>query len=74
MNITLNTFGLSLDIIGVILLFKYANPFRGKSSFWTKDEMVKEDELKEKYLIHWQKIGLTLIGIGFVLQIISNYI
>ncbi len=71
---TINTIGLGFDLIGVVMLFIYANPFRGKSSYWTSDEMARKDELKENYLILRQQIGLGLIGIGFILQIISNYI
>ncbi len=83
---SINTIGLVLDIIGVVLLFIKANPYSSGFFRFAPDEMFftdgvfvegkaeREDDHKKSCLINWQRIGITLIIIGFVLQIISNYI
>ncbi len=73
----LNTLGLILDIIGVVLLFKYGLPDdispSGSVSLDTED--VNEDDIK-LYKIYKRKsrIALGFLITGFILQAVSNYI
>ena len=68
----LSSIGLILDIGGVVILFIFANPFRGKSAYWTSDEMVQKDKEEENKLRKWQKFGLFLLGLGFLLQFLNS--
>jgi len=76
-SIDLNTLGLIFDIIGVLLLFKFgltANPSKeGAMNFVFEG-------VDEKIARKWRKynffsiLGIILVIVGFILQIISNYI
>ena len=71
-----NSAGLLLDIIGVILLFCYGLPpdvdREGKQILtWGKDE---EEACKGKRYDRISWVALVLLVIGFTLQIISNWI
>ncbi len=74
MRIWINSFGLILDIIGVIILFCYGFPYSGKSSFWTSPEMIKTDETIKERLRKFQRIAIFIIVFGFVLQLVSNFL
>ena len=72
----INSFGLFLDIVGVVLLFKFGLPADvskdgNVSLAWGKDE----DEAKkwERYkCLSW--IALCCLVFGFSLQIVSNFL
>lgn len=71
-----STIGLFLDIFGVILLFEYGLPSKieTETGRGISDTQEVEDE-REKKNIHIKKMsytGLSLIGIGFILQIIGS--
>lgn len=77
MSIAINSIGLILDIIGVVILFKYGLP-----SEVSKDGQVfiaasphnEEERRKYRKFQLWSKFGLGLLVVGFGLQIISNYL
>ena len=75
-NNTINTIGLIIDIIGIILLFKFGLPSEVSK---TGDVLLLLEETNEsekrKWIRYntWSKIGLGLIIIGFLFQIWSNY-
>ncbi len=73
-----NSFGLTLDIIGVWLLFYYRakvddikNPV-GNEMFGISGSFVASESGKKRDRL--SKWSLSLIIVGFVLQIASNYI
>ncbi len=64
-----NTIGLFSDIIGFLFLWKYGlsrDPEVGDS--WGKDPII-ENKYKTR-----SSIGVVLVILGFVLQILSNFI
>lgn len=73
----INSFGLILDIIGAILIFKYGIPekiSRKGEIFFTGNEEDEDEKLVAKKYDYYSRIGLILIIIGFSLQLLSNFI
>ena len=78
----INSVGLFLDIIGVILLFIFGLPSRFVSdgpptntlSFgWDPDSVKQWEKQWNRYkLVSW--FALVLLVLGFVLQIVSNHL
>lgn len=72
----LNIIGLSLDIIGVIILFFFGLPPRinkgGTINLILEQTDTKEDK-KWKIYNFISNLGLILIIIGFSIQLYSNY-
>lgn len=66
---TVNSIGLLFDIIGVLLIYFYGLPNRAAEKLRWESDLEKEKKLKHRSI--W---GLIFIGIGFVLQLISNYL
>ncbi len=73
----LNSLGLIIDIIGVILIFCYGiSPMLDvNGSVYFVSEQVDEDEKKKamKYK-SLSRLGLMMVIVGFILQLISNFI
>ena len=71
----LQSLGLLLDIVGVVLLFKYGlpefSPSGGVDSL-AIGPSAPEEICKEKKYRKMGKMGLVLIVSGFVLQLIPN--
>ena len=65
---TINSIGLVFDIIGVVLVYLYGLP-NTSSKYEFESDLDKEKSLKRL-----STAGLILIGIGFFLQLISNYL
>jgi len=66
-----NSVGLGFDILGVILVWKYALPNRvQKEDVWKTDPYEK----KEKNFNILDNIGIVLILLGFLYQLISNWL
>jgi hypothetical protein len=76
-NSTLNTIGLTLDILGVLLLFKFGLPSEVRKD--GGNVMLFQDTDKgqvckwHKYNF-WSRVGLSAILLGFIFQIVSNYV
>ena len=76
----MNSIGLAFDIIGVILLFFFglapdvSKPVQGTKIIWPGPPVGKDEE--RRYKRHWwfSHAGLGLLVIGFILQIISNWL
>ena len=77
----INSVGLFLDIIGVILLFIFGLPSRFLSDGppintlslgWDPDS-VKQWEKQWKRYKFWSGLALGLLILGFVLQMVSNH-
>lgn len=77
LSTTINSTGLVLDIMAGLILFRYGLPAnidpegRGRLLLEQIDE--KEKKLAQTYKTV-SKFGITLLVIGFFLQLISNYI
>jgi len=73
----LNVFGLSLDILGVLILFKYGLPADvikdGIEPMHFGSTNPKEAEKYIKYKKR-SRFALLLILLGFILQILANVI
>ncbi len=76
MSDIVNSVGLALDIVGVVLLFKFGLPpevNRGGSIIlsWDKDP---DEAKKAKTYERTSYVALACLVMGFTLQIVSNYI
>ena len=72
----LNIIGLSLDIIGVIILFFFGLPPRIKKGGTINlilEQTDNNEDKKWKIYDFISKLGLLLIIIGFSIQLYSNY-
>lgn len=71
----INYIGLTFDIIGIIVLFKYGLPQeinKHGHGYLIVEQEDEEEKIKwEKYYFR-SKLGLTSLIIGFILQIIST--
>lgn len=76
-SINLNSLGLSFDIIAGLLLWKYGLPeaINKKGMSFLALESTDKDEIKKakKYDV-LSRIGVILLILGFILQLISNYL
>ncbi|PIR39154.1 MAG: hypothetical protein COV35_01145 [Alphaproteobacteria bacterium CG11_big_fil_rev_8_21_14_0_20_39_49] len=73
----LNSIGLGLDIIGVVLIFFFGIPQKMDRSgdiFIVLGEKSPNEIKKIKKYDFWANTGLILIVSGFVIQIISNFL
>jgi hypothetical protein len=73
----LNSFGLVLDIAGAYLLFRFGLPAsidrEGHVHLIDASVNVEEKEKARRY-DQWGQVGLGSLIIGFILQIISNFV
>ena len=74
----INSFGLALDIIGVILLFIFGLPSRVREgppvlSFGEDPDSTKQREKQWNWYKFVSWFALVLLVLGFVLQIVSNH-
>ena len=74
---TLNSFGLFLDIVGAILIFKYGLPEpisrEGHISLITEQEDEQEKK-KAKTYDQRARMGLIFLILGFGFQLVSNFL
>jgi hypothetical protein len=73
----INSIGLLFDIAGVLVLFKYGLPSEvsKEGSIGIAFQGTDLDEVKKwKKYDCWSKFGLSIILIGFLLQLSSNWI
>jgi hypothetical protein len=72
-----NSIGLVLDICGAILLWKYGLPesiSREGHQYIVLGQKDEAEAAKAKTYDRWSKLGLSLLILGFVLQLVSNFI
>ena len=75
LQISINSLGLLLDIIGAILIWKYGLP-KSLSREGEEAALIMSDEssrAKAKKYNWFDHIGLALLVFGFVFQLISNF-
>lgn len=73
----LNSVGLGLDIIGVLLIFNFgvaALLDTGGHSVIVTSEVTPEDKAEDNRTRFWSRVGLGCLVFGFLLQIASNFI
>ena len=74
-SIIINIVGLSLDIVGVILLFFYEPPKPEVGVLLLESAPSKKDRDKlSKVKRTFSKLALILLVLGFCLQILSNFV
>ena len=78
---SINSVGLFLDILGVILLVSFALPSRVSEeppseliSLGSDPDSTKQWEKQRKRYKFWSGLALVLLVLGFVLQIVSNHL
>lgn len=77
MGKSINSLGLILDIIGVVILFKFGLPSEVSKE---GEQLIAADKPKESQLNKyrkyefWSRFGLALLIVGFLCQLVSNYI
>ena len=76
----INSVGLFLDIVGVILLFFFARPSRVSEeppseliSFGSDPDSTKQWEKQRKRYKFWSGFALVLLILGFAIQMVSNH-
>jgi hypothetical protein len=75
LNSLLNIIGLSFDIIGVIMLFKYGLPTdlnKSGATYKALEQIDKDAIIKYQKYDRYSKLALVIIIIGFLFQIMSN--
>lgn len=73
----LNSIGLFLDIIGVIILWRFGLPEtinRKGYSYMVREEIDEEQIKRVKKYDKYSFVGLCILITGFVFQIVSNFI
>jgi len=76
MEISINSAGLVLDIVGALLLWKYGLPEainRDGAVHLVLEQTSTEEIAKARYYDGIAKIALTLLILGFALQLLSNF-
>ena len=70
----INSLGLLLDIVGIVLIWKYGLPVNDPGRMmWGLSADPREMSEREKY-VRLGNIGLIFIIGGFILQIFSNFV
>jgi hypothetical protein len=72
-----NSIGLAFDIAGVVLVFRYGLPesiSREGESYLLVGTKDPAEMAKAARYDRWAKIGLSLLLLGFALQLASNFI
>ena len=79
---TMNSVGLALDIVGVVLLYKFGLPSKAEHpdepvhfvlAGPSPDERLPREKKWNRYSF-WSHCGLILLIVGFVLQLVSNHV
>ena len=74
----ISSIGLSIDIIGVLILFKYGLPSGiSEGEYFVDGEPESEKEVREKrnkFIKRMAYCGLSCLLIGFILQLIGTNI
>ena len=73
----INSTGLLLDIVGAILLLKFGIPNKvdpDGTTYRITSEIDNDEVEKAKLYQRWSNIAILLIVLGFLLQLISNFI
>jgi len=72
-----NSVGLVLDIIGVLLLFKFGLPESVDRTPVLRAAPHQHPESERRKVVvydRWSRVGVTALVVGFIFQAVSNYI
>ena len=70
-----NSFGLLWDIVGASLIYKFGFPVKFDGHMYVDVEEKGEKGIKTpKKYVYLPKLGLLCLIIGFILQLLSNYL
>jgi hypothetical protein len=72
-----NSIGLVMDVVGVLLLFKFGLPEdvrRKGQSYLLLEETDQNEIAKAECYDFWARIALGLVVLGFVAQLVSNFL
>lgn len=72
-----NSLGLSLDIFGALLIWRFGLPMeisRTGATHLITDECDEAEIQAAKRFDRWSSVGFALLVAGFLLQILSNWI
>ncbi len=73
----LNSIGLILDIVGVVMIWRYGlgEPLsREGKTYLITGQIDESEKAKAKWFDRLSKTGLALILGGFLLQLVSNFV
>jgi hypothetical protein len=72
----INNIGLGFDIIGVLILFKYGLPSRINTppKLLLEGGLTEKENEENKKIWRWAYSGLISLILGFIFQLISNFI
>jgi len=72
----INSLGLGLDIAGVVLIFFFGLPSRiiKQGVLLLEGDITEKDKMKNKVIKRWAKTGMACLLLGFILQVISNFL
>ena len=73
----INSIGLILDIVGVVLLFCYGLPPAGVSrtgAYYLTYGINPEERKKGEHFVRMSWVALCCLVVGFALQIVSNFL
>lgn len=72
-----NSFGLLLDIVGVVLIWRFGLPepiSRSGAKYLVTGQTDEAEKAKAERFHNLSKIGLGLLIAGFALQLVSNFL
>ena len=70
---TINSIGLCIDAIGATIVF-FNTPEKTYATYLYQKAELEQLKLKAKKIRRNARAGFILLGIGFILQLISNFI
>ncbi|MDO9069073.1 MAG: hypothetical protein Q7W05_11530 [Deltaproteobacteria bacterium] len=72
-----NSIGLICDAVGVLLIWKYGLPeaiSRTGAVHLILEQTDDAEIVKAKKFDRWARVGIALLVLGFILQLVSNFI
>ncbi len=69
----LNSTGLAFDIIGAALVF-FNSPEMQSQTYTFNESETEELEREDKKHINLARVGFAFLGLGFLLQLFSNFL
>jgi hypothetical protein len=77
MHLAINSVGLSVSILGTVLVFFFGIPpkiDRQGHSYLLLEQDDESEKAKARRYDSWSRTGLVLLILGFALQLVSNFL